>query len=84
MKIEYTGFDLQAENTVSVYNMLGKKVISKDISSLETSIDLTGVNKGVYFIKFSDGRMGVTEKLVIDWLLKFKMINLSPPGLEVV
>ena len=47
-----------------VSNMLGQEVMSKDINSSNTTIDLSGLGKGVYLIKLSSGGKTKTLKII--------------------
>ena len=53
---------------ITVYNMIGKKVYTKIGSNREKlcEIDLTKLEKGVYFIEISDGTKTSTKKIVIQ------------------
>ena len=51
------------ENAV-VTNMLGQEVMSKDINSTSPTINLSGLGKGVYFVKLKAGSKEKTLKIV--------------------
>jgi len=48
---------------VVVYNVLGKQVISTNLTG--ERLDVSGLNSGVYIVKISQGDASVTKKLVI-------------------
>ena len=50
--------------TVSVYDILGKQLIQKEVSN--GTLDVSSLNKGVYLMKVSEGAASSTRKLVID------------------
>lgn len=56
---------------LTVYNTLGQSVFSKkignstDILRGEENIDITGWNKGVYFVELKNGQMRGTQKLIV-------------------
>ena len=57
-------FDNNAENTVAIYNMLGKKVYSKTSSS-DLTVDLSAKGMGVYLVKISNESGTVVKRVVI-------------------
>ena len=50
--------------TVVVYDMLGKEVINQQLKSQSTLIDLTGNDKGIYFVKILNGDQIITKRIV--------------------
>lgn len=54
-------------NTVEVFNLSGQSVLTADITSSTTTIDVSTLNKGVYFynIKGANGETLSTNKLVV-------------------
>jgi hypothetical protein len=50
--ITISGLPYNETTNISVYNLLGEKVLEKSITGTSTSIDLTSQNKGVYFGRF--------------------------------
>jgi len=48
---------------VSVYDILGKQLIQKEVSE---TLDVSSLNKGVYLMKVSEGASSSTRKLIID------------------
>ncbi|WP_298758451.1 T9SS type A sorting domain-containing protein [uncultured Psychroserpens sp.] len=49
---------------VTVYNVLGKKVYSKSLSALESSIDVSNWNSGVYLVRVSNDKQTITKRFV--------------------
>ena len=50
---------------VSIYNVLGKKVLSKNIVGTKSDIDVSLITSGVYILKVTEGNKTATSKLVI-------------------
>lgn len=48
---------------VEVYNMIGEKIMLKQISK---ELDLSGSPKGIYFVKVHDGSTSFTKKIVVE------------------
>ncbi len=59
LNIEYTS-DL---TNVSVFNMLGQQVITKNVSATTTQIDMSGLTNGTYMIKVEAGNVSKTIKV---------------------
>lgn len=55
---------LERDYSVSVYNMLGIKVLSLD-GFRDGTLDLTSLPAGVYFISADNGRDGLTKRVVV-------------------
>lgn len=51
-------------STIEVYNILGKKVISQELLSEATKIDVSGWNSGVYLVKISSDNGEETKRFV--------------------
>ena len=49
---------------VTVYNVLGKKVYSKSLSTLESSINVANWNTGVYLVRVSTDSQTITKRFV--------------------
>ncbi|WP_459926373.1 T9SS type A sorting domain-containing protein [Flavobacterium covae] len=64
VKLEFSISPNPANNTITlsgeelinkkmeIFNILGQKIISKEMLSNENSVDISSLNKGVYFVKF--------------------------------
>ena len=50
--------------TVTVYDVLGKKVISKNLSAMTSSIDVSRWNSGVYLVRVSTDNQTLTKRFV--------------------
>jgi hypothetical protein len=50
--------------TVGVYDILGKQVLLKEVTSGQ--VDVSGLNKGVYVLKITEAGKTSTRKIVID------------------
>jgi hypothetical protein len=48
---------------ISIYNMLGKEVISLNNPD---KVDVSSLSNGVYFINLIDGNNSVTKKIIKD------------------
>jgi len=53
-----------AAKKVAVYDALGKQLIQKEVSN--GTLDVSGLSKGVYLMKVSEGASSSTRKLIID------------------
>jgi hypothetical protein len=49
---------------VEIYNTLGQKIITKNVSDKETKIDLTSQNSGIYFVKVFSETGNTTQKII--------------------
>lgn len=49
---------------VVVFNTLGQVVLEKE--SVESSLNINGLNAGVYFVKANNGNFSTTKKLIIE------------------
>ena len=50
--------------SVSVFNVLGKKVISQELNTTNNKIEVSHLNSGVYLLKFTNGNVTQTLKMV--------------------
>lgn len=57
--------DASGKSFVSVYNILGEVIISKEVSSDNSQIDLSNVQAGTYFISIRNNDSVRTEKVVV-------------------
>jgi hypothetical protein len=58
-------FDFSSDATVKVYDMNGRCIQSKNITSDMTQIDLSNVTEGVYFVNYSSSDRSETKKIII-------------------
>lgn len=61
-------FNINTENpvTVTVTDLLGKVVYTKNNVSRDNSIDLSGLQRGVYMAQIADGNATATEKIILN------------------
>ena len=52
--------------TVNIFNVLGRKVFSQRFSSMNKTMDISGISSGVYIMKVSEGNNIATKKLIIE------------------
>jgi len=52
------------KSMVEIYNLLGSKVFSQELTKQETVFDLTNKPNGIYFIRVTDGDKVLTRKIV--------------------
>lgn len=52
------------DNTVAVYNSIGQLMISKQFNQYGFSLDLSGLDKGIYVVNISNKEGMVTKKIV--------------------
>jgi hypothetical protein len=57
--------------SIAIYDMTGKKIISRDLGTIPTgdqrlSIDINGLNAGMYFYELRQGDATVTKKFIVN------------------
>ncbi|WP_396175534.1 T9SS type A sorting domain-containing protein [Flavobacterium sp.] len=56
---------MENENNISVYNMLGQKILDYLVSEIETfDLNLSNYANGTYFVKISNGLKTITKKVI--------------------
>ena len=60
--IELNNFE--ADNTLVVYDLLGRKVKTKKLTTQKESIDLSGVSEGVYIFKIASENQTLIKKVI--------------------
>lgn len=50
---------------VSIYNVIGKRVLATDFSGTKSIIDVSSISSGLYILKVTEGNKTATSKLVI-------------------
>ncbi|MGK0411959.1 MAG: hypothetical protein ACJA1B_000147 [Polaribacter sp.] len=50
---------------ISIFNVLGKKVLSKRLSGVQSDVDVSSISAGLYILKVKEGTKMATSKLVI-------------------
>jgi len=56
---------LTGETTVAVYNAVGQKILSKNLTKANTQIE-SSFAPGVYMITVTTGGKKITKKVIID------------------
>jgi photosystem II stability/assembly factor-like uncharacterized protein len=64
LSIETTAFF--GETTLALYNMNGQEVLKDQITNNKTTIDLSGLTSGVYFLKLMSEKVIEVKKIVIE------------------
>lgn len=49
---------------VDVYNVLGKRIMSSEISSINSRLNVSNWNSGIYLVRVSNGEVSQTKRLV--------------------
>jgi hypothetical protein len=60
------GASIDQNGSLTMYDLRGQLVLTKQIVNETTGIDVSGLKPGVYFVRFSDNRMTRVLKLVKD------------------
>ena len=60
------GLDNATKYELSVINVLGQKVYTSSINDINTRVDLSSFDTGVYTIELSDGNSVYSDKLIIE------------------
>lgn len=50
---------------ISIFNVIGKKVLSSTISGVKADVDVSSISSGLYILKVTEGNKTATSKLVI-------------------
>lgn len=50
---------------VAIFNVLGKKVLTKNVSGIKSDIDVSEMSSGIYILKVTENGKTATKKLVI-------------------
>lgn len=53
-------------NSVELYNISGQKVKSKIINSMQTNLNLSGLEKGIYILNINSNDTSIKRKVVIE------------------
>ncbi|MFO7744367.1 MAG: S8 family serine peptidase [Psychroflexus sp.] len=66
LNITSSEFDLTKNTRISIYDMVGRKVIDKkDFSSTSNlSIDTSTLSKGIYILKLTDGAQSIQKRII--------------------
>jgi len=63
-QIKLYSFDRSEPYYISVFDTLGRKLISRKINSIEDEINISNYKAGIYFLKVSSGERSVIKKLM--------------------
>ena len=53
------------EKSVTLFNLLGKKVLSSSFSGVKSDVDVSTISSGIYILKLTEAGKTATKKLVI-------------------
>jgi hypothetical protein len=54
-----------SKKTITIFNVLGKKVLSSSFSGVKSNIDVSTISAGIYILKVTEGGKTASKKLVI-------------------
>jgi hypothetical protein len=54
-----------SKKTITIFNVLGKKVLSSSFSGVKSTIDVSAISAGIYILKVTEEGKTATKKLVI-------------------
>jgi hypothetical protein len=57
---------VEKENTVTVYDLVGKVVLTKTFNTIGQTINISDQSKGVYFVKVQNGNQVQTKKIILQ------------------
>jgi endonuclease I/chitodextrinase len=57
-------FNVSNDVTVEVYNVLGKIVMSTEVTATKNNFDVSNLSKGIYILKINSGKQFITKKLI--------------------
>ncbi len=57
--------ELKGTKTLSVYNMVGREILHKEMSDFQGTLDVSGLETGMYMIRITDGVRERTRKVSI-------------------
>ncbi len=58
--------ELEGAKTLSVFNMAGQEVLRKPVFELQSVLDVSSLEKGIYMLRITDGVRKRTRKLSIQ------------------
>ncbi|MBK5284886.1 MAG: T9SS type A sorting domain-containing protein [Bacteroidia bacterium] len=65
-KLHFSHYQFEVGDKIEVKNILGEIVLSNVFSSVLESLDISGLNRGIYFVKISSGGQLFVAKIVKD------------------
>ena len=69
VNISWTNTQLKGNAEIVIFNHFGQKVYNQSVTkngSFTTDIDITGLAKGIYFIKVSCNNDNAVQKLIVE------------------
>ena len=57
-------FELSKNAEITIFNILGKKIKSVNLTSAKKSVDISHLTKGVYLVKIDSAKESITKKLI--------------------
>ena len=54
-----------SKKTITIFNVLGKKVLSSSFSGVKSNVDVSEISSGIYILKVTEDGKTATKKLVI-------------------
>lgn len=57
-------FKTQNSLTVQLYNVLGKQLLSQNITSTANQLDISSIKSGIYLVKMTSNKVTITKKLI--------------------
>jgi len=54
-----------SKKTITIFNVLGKKVLSSSFSGVKSNVDVSAISSGIYILKVTEDGKTATKKLVI-------------------
>lgn len=61
----YVNSENNSYKEIELYDMLGKRVLSTDMTSSQKELNVTNLKAGVYILKISDKTNSITRKVII-------------------
>jgi len=61
-QIQFPEGSIQA--TIVIYDLLGKSVLEKDVTTPDATIDIGRLTSGVYIVQIQDERISTTQKII--------------------
>ena len=65
--LQFKSLDIKKQKTIlELYNLLGEKIYSQLIDSVDQLIDFSSQAKGVYFVKLKTDKSVCTKRIIIN------------------
>ncbi len=62
--VEYVNASAMGVKIINVYNVLGSKVLTAQLTATKTALNISSLIKGIYIVSIEDGNNKVTTKIV--------------------